>query len=171
MRSNKPARKSAAKELGDDVEIVSVLLLSPTLGAAKTVGFGTGKPGDGVYTTEYAEARGIEADGPGVRHDLHPAWVTMTADELVFHYPGMRGLRPGPVAIIERMPRAGTRLAWFDVPSKALITRVLHLEFADETQLLTATAYGAPNKRRPFDDEADAFVEAFGTAGERLTAR
>ncbi len=168
---NKPARKAAAKELGVDVEIDAILLVSPTIVAGKAVGFSAGKPGTSVYTTEYAEGRGIAPDATGVRHDLHPGWLTLTADELIFHYPGMRGLRPGPVEVIDRLPRDGARLAWFDLYTKAQITRVLHLEFADDSRFLTATAYGAPNKRRPFDDEADRLIEAFGDRAERIDVR
>lgn len=162
MGVNRSARKSARKVLGDDVDIDAVLLITPSIGAAKTVGFGTGKPGADVYSTGYAEALGIEADNDDVRHDLHPGWLTLTADELIVHYPGMRGLRPGPVEVIERFSRGGISLRWFDRRTARLTTRILHLEFGDGTQLLTATAYRDPAKRKPFDDEADLLIEALG---------
>ena len=146
-----------------------MLLVSPSLGGAKTVGFGTGKPTTTVYGTDYADDHAIDPDADDVRHDLHPAWITLTSDEVIFHYPGIIGLRPGPVEVIERLPRDGVRLRWFHRTMKNLTSRVLHLEFADGTQLLTATAYQEPKKRRPFDDEADAFVEAFGDAAEHLS--
>ncbi len=145
-----------------------MLLISPSVGAAKTVGFGTGKPGASIDASEYARARGLDRDDAGVRDDLHPGWLTLTDDELVLHYPGMRGLRPGPVGVIDRMPRDGVGLTWFDQTVKALTSRVLHLEFADGSQLLTATAYTTLSRRKPFDDEADLFVEAFGDAAEHV---
>ena len=86
-----------------------MLLVSPSLGGAKTVGFGTGKPTTTVYGTDYADDHAIDPDADDVRHDLHPAWITLTSDEVIFHYPGIIGLRPGPVEVIERLPQYGRR--------------------------------------------------------------
>ena len=49
-----------------------------------------------------------------------------------------------------------------------IVHRVLHFRFPDDTQLLTATIVRAGMRKKPYSDEPDLLIQAFGPAATRL---
>lgn len=131
---------------------------------------GTARSGSTVFSLPYAERRGIDLDDKRLRFDLLTTWITVTTDRVLFHSLNQWSLRSYPKRLIVAVPRSEPTLRWFDHPGLNMTVRVVHLTFPDGRHLLATTIYQARLRRKPYSDEPDLFVQAFGDAAERVDA-
>ena len=167
VKLNEPARKVFAQELpGED--LLAVLPLVQSMGAAGAHPDGTARSGSTVYSHPYAVRLGIDHTTRGHRLDLVDSWLALTPTSLVFYGVNQWSLRGKPKGHRETIERAGVTLEWFDAGGLALVNRVLHFHFVDGRHLLAATMVRASARKKVHTDEPRLLVEAFGDAATEL---
>ncbi len=167
-RLNRRARERLSGALAPDEEIVAAVLLNYTIGTVGGSSDGSRRQAGTVYSTQYAERRGIDFEDRRLRMDLVSTWCAVTPRRLLFHAQKQMAVRPTPGAFVAEVPMEGTDLRYFDTDGLGLSNRVLHLDFADGKHLLTATMLKASLRRKTYSDEPDLFVEAFGDRATRV---
>lgn len=163
---NKAARKALGKQ-GIDDEILAVTQIGTNVGLAAGSSSGASGSARTVFSLDYARERHLDLTSPTLRVDLVDAWVTLTPTQILFHESNIYLPRQIPRAPITAIARNGVTLTWFDQPASGITARVMHVRFADDTELLGAAMYQAKLRRKPVSDELDLFVEAFGDAATR----
>lgn len=171
MKLNTRIRSRLARYLDEGEDIVATILLNYMVGTASASSDGTSKQSSSILGSAYAERLGVDFSDPTLRADLLSSWCTLTDRRLLFHGLKKMAVRPTPADLIDALPREGVVLRWFDVDGLALSNRAIHLEFPDGRRLLSATMLKATVRRKPFNDEPELFVSAFGDQGQRVEDR
>ncbi|MFK8024168.1 MAG: hypothetical protein AB8G26_09430 [Ilumatobacter sp.] len=167
MRLNDRVRSKLAPRLAPTDALRAVVLLSHA-GAGWASSGGVVHGGGSLFSSAYAAQHGIDFDDPRLRAPLTQSWCAVTDDRLAFFAPSKTSVRPTPADEIDSIALAGTALRWFDSTQLSSTNRVFHFDFADGTRLLSATMYKARLRRRPYNDEHELFVQAFGVAAAEV---
>lgn len=168
MRTNDRARKKVAFHARPGESIRALIALNH-MGPGWASSGGTVHSGGSLFSTPYAQQLGVDFDDPRLRAALTTSWCAVVGDRLLFFAPSNTSIRPTPAGLVDEIPMAGTSLRWFDSAGLSVTTRVVHLDFPDDTRLLSATLLKARVRRKTYNDEPDLFVAAFGAAASQVT--